>query len=326
MKRLGLRARAIGLTCVVAVMFLGWQPVIGARDDVQVAETISLQKLGGVYHLPVELNGFLELMFILDTGAAEMSIPANVVQSLMRSGTLDERDYLDGKTFILANGRRVESPRVLLRKVKIGHRVLRNVPATVSEPHSPLLLGQSLLEKVGGYTFDSHRQLLVLHANPKEGIGNPLPAVSDQNFTPYDTDRVTKNEVESVVERFFLSVSQQEYDVSWQTLSTYSQNTIVAMVAQEAKRSPDLIRELFDQNHRSVQMGFWTSFRDTSLISKVAPHAVIRVTQQKFGMATVMVWVGGDQLRFDLYEEDGKWRLGLIESLERSKKMTKPED
>lgn len=322
MKGLGLRARLLGLLIAVLLGFAGAAP-LQARPDVQVGEVIALQKLGGVYHVPVELNGFLELMFILDTGAAEMSIPSNVVQSLMRAGTVDENDYLSGKIFVLANGRRVESPRIMLRKVKIGHRVLHNVPATVSEAHSPLLLGQSLLEKMGSYTFDPQSQLLVLHGNPQDDMGERVPVAAHEEVQPYESEPVNKNEVESVVERFFLSVSRQEYDVSWHTLSTYSQNTIVAMVAKEADMAPEVIRELFEENHRSVQMGFWTSFRDTSLISQLTPHAVFRQTSQAFGQATVTVWVGSDQLRFDLYEEDGKWRLGLIESLERAKKLPK---
>lgn len=310
-----------GVILLTLVSLMLGAPSLQADTDVQVAESIQLQKLGGVYHLPVELNGFLELMFILDTGAAEMSIPSNVVQSLMRAGTLNESDYLEGKTFVLANGKRVVSPRVLLKKVKIGHRVLRNVPATVSEAHSPLLLGQSLLEKVGSYTFDSGEQLLVLHGGPVSKESPNLPVARHIEVEPYRPKASSKNEVESVVERFFLSVSRQEYDVSWQTLSTYSQNKIVTMVAQEADLAPEMIRELFDTNHRSVQIGFWTSFRDTSLISQMSPQAVIRETGRDLGRATVTVWIGSDQLRFDLYEEDGMWRLGLIESLEKNKTL-----
>lgn len=325
MQGMGLFTRCGVILFTLVSLILG-APSLHAKTDVEVAESIPLQKLGGVYHLPVELNGFLELMFILDTGAAEMSIPSNVVQSLMRAGTLDESDYLEGKAFVLANGKRIVSPRVLLKKVKIGHRVLRNVPATVSEAHSPLLLGQSLLEKVGSYTFDSAQQLLVLHGGTAPTESPNFPLTRNIEIEPYRPIASNKNEVESVVEKFFLSVSSQDFDVSWQTLSTYSQNKIVSMVAQEADLSPEMIRELFDTNHRSVQIGFWTSFRDTSLISQMTPEAVIRQTSRDLGRATVTVWIGPDQLRFDLYEEDGMWRLGLIESLEKNKTLKASQD
>lgn len=308
------------LTAFSLIFLLLGGSAAAAQDG---GEIIPLDKLGGVYHLPVELNGFLQLSFILDTGAAEMSIPANVVNILRVSGTLKESDILSGKIFILANGRRVESPRVLIRKVKIGNRVLRNVPATVSEEDSPLLLGQSLLEKVGSYTFDSHRQVLVLHSNPSQPMGNPVPESGIRHSTNFLQHSVEKKPTEDVVERFFMSVATEDFGVSWNILSTYSQNTIVSMVAEEADSPPEVIRELFENNHRAVRRGFWASFRDSSKIPSFVPHATYRQLEEAPGMATVKVLVGDEELRFEVYEEDGKWKLGLIESIERFRSLKK---
>ena len=43
------------------------------------AEDIPLSKRGGVYELPVKINGVLTLNFVLDSGASEVLIPADVV-------------------------------------------------------------------------------------------------------------------------------------------------------------------------------------------------------------------------------------------------------
>ncbi len=46
---------------------------------------IHLEKSRGVYELPVRVNGVLTLDFVLDTGAAEVNIPANIAAQLLRS-------------------------------------------------------------------------------------------------------------------------------------------------------------------------------------------------------------------------------------------------
>jgi len=42
-----------------------------------------LGKNGGVYTLPVRINGVMTLNFILDTGASEVSIPADVLRNII---------------------------------------------------------------------------------------------------------------------------------------------------------------------------------------------------------------------------------------------------
>jgi hypothetical protein len=263
----------------------------------------------------------MDLMFILDTGAADMSLPRDVVQSLIQSGTLSESDLIPSKIYILADGTRVKSPRVTIHKVKIGNRVLHNVPATVSDSGSPLLLGQSLLEKVGSYTFDAARQVLVLHSETgsPQGLTLPAPGVAPaERLLPLAQQL---NDTETVVEQFFSSIAAKNFLDSWKMLSTYSQDTIVTMVAEEAEKSPELIRSLFEINHRSVQSGFWDSFRASSQIPALVPRAIYHQTNRNENFATVLVRVGEEEIRFELYEEKGGWKLGLIESIERFRSL-----
>lgn len=309
------------LVFTVLLVLGGFTPSLQAEISLQ--EEIPLQKKAGVYHLPVELNDVMSLMFILDTGAADMSLPQEVVQSLIQSGTIKAEDFISSKIYILADGTRVRSPRVMIHKVKIGNRVLHNVPATVSESGGPLLLGQSLLEKIGSYTFDGNRQVLVLHAetNDPQGPILPAPAIApSERLLPLAQQL---NETEKVVEQFFVSIAAENFLDSWKMLSAYSQSTIVSMVASEAEKPPELIRSLFDSNHRSVQSGFWTSFRSSSKIPTLVPLALYHQTDRSGSFATVMVRVGEEEIRFELYEEKGNWKLGLIESIERFRSLNK---
>jgi hypothetical protein len=60
---------------------------------------IPLQKQGGVYSLPVRINGVITLDFILDSGASEVTIPADVALTLLRAGTISGGDFLDSYAF-----------------------------------------------------------------------------------------------------------------------------------------------------------------------------------------------------------------------------------
>src|SRR5262249_46333751 len=125
-------------------------------------EQIPLIKKGGVYQLPVEINGVITLNFLLDTGAAEVNIPADVVLTLLRTGTIKDTDFLPGTTYAVADGSRVKSSRFLLRSLKIGNRHVTNVAASIGPASSTLLLGQSFLENLGTWGIDSQRQVLTL--------------------------------------------------------------------------------------------------------------------------------------------------------------------
>ena len=130
------------------------------------AEEIPLNKEGGLYTIPVEINGVLTLQFILDSGAAEVLIPADVALTLIRAGTIQQSDFLPGRTYTLADGTTVQSPRFILRRLKIGTRLLTQVPASIGNLSSMLLLGQSVLERFGTWSMDNQRRMLVLGPVP----------------------------------------------------------------------------------------------------------------------------------------------------------------
>ena len=123
---------------------------------------VAVKKVGGVYSLPVELNEVLKINFIFDSGASDVSISPDVALTLLKAETIKDSDWLQGEYYKFADGSIAKSKRFKLKSLKIGNKVIRNVTCSISNSiDSPMLLGQSVLNKFGKYTFDNKRQLLI---------------------------------------------------------------------------------------------------------------------------------------------------------------------
>ena len=139
-----------------AIDSFGYQPAPAGLNEVPFV------KLGGVYEVQVELNDVLKIRLIIDSGASEVLIAPDVALTLYRTGTITESDWLPGKTYRFADGSTAQSARFLLKRIKIGNRSFDSVPCAISSQISaPMLLGQSVLERLGKYTFDYDRGVIV---------------------------------------------------------------------------------------------------------------------------------------------------------------------
>jgi hypothetical protein len=65
---------------------------------------VPVKKNGGIFVVPVEINGALTLEFGVDSGAADVSIPLDVFSTLKRTGTLRDSDIIGRSTYVLADG------------------------------------------------------------------------------------------------------------------------------------------------------------------------------------------------------------------------------
>ena len=124
--------------------------------------TVPFEKEGDTFLVPVAINGELTLKFTIDSGASDVSIPADVVLTLLRTGTLTHDDFLGTKTYRLADGSTIPSQTFRIRSLKLGDRVLRNVTASVAPVTGTLLLGQSFLSRFRAWSIDNQRQVLLL--------------------------------------------------------------------------------------------------------------------------------------------------------------------
>jgi hypothetical protein len=123
---------------------------------------VGLVKENGTFKVPVLINGIIPLHFTVDSGAADVSIPSDVVSTLVRLGTILPTDFLGTQTYILADGSRVPSPTFRISSLKVGDRVIENILGSVADAKGGLLLGQSFLSRFKLVSFDYQRQVLVL--------------------------------------------------------------------------------------------------------------------------------------------------------------------
>lgn len=121
-----------------------------------------LIKQGGVFTIPVKINGVMSLDFIVDSGASDVQIPADVASTLLRTQTIKPNDFLPGKLYRLADGSIIRSRRFSIRSMEIGGIVVRNVPAGIGSPNGELLLGQSFLSRFPSWSIDNKSHRLVL--------------------------------------------------------------------------------------------------------------------------------------------------------------------
>jgi hypothetical protein len=140
------------LYCVAVLVVIPWA----------IAEEIQLTTRGGTFSIPVQLNNTVTLNFVLDTGAADVAVPADVVSTLLRSGTLTERDFVGSATYVMADGSKIPSPRFVLREVRIGNHSVRDVLASASSARGQPLLGQTFLSKLPHWSVDYRRNVLLV--------------------------------------------------------------------------------------------------------------------------------------------------------------------
>lgn len=126
-------------------------------------EIVSIEPRGGAYVVPVLINGVLRVKFIVDSGAADVSIPAEVAATLQKLGTLSGDDFLGIKTYILADGSRVPSEIYKIASLKIGGRVMQNVTVRITSGKSGALLGQSFLSRLNSWSMDNSRRILIIN-------------------------------------------------------------------------------------------------------------------------------------------------------------------
>jgi predicted aspartyl protease len=124
---------------------------------------VALQIEGGTFVVLVLVNGAIKLDFIIDSGSADVSVPADVVMTLIRTGTIGNGDFRGSTTYRLADGSTLPSPNFNIRSLKVGNLYLKNVMGSVSPVNGTPLLGQSFLSRFRSWSIDNRRQVLILN-------------------------------------------------------------------------------------------------------------------------------------------------------------------
>jgi hypothetical protein len=98
-----------------------------------------------------------------EAGVGDVSIPADVVGTLLRTETITAADFLDKQTYKLADGSTLPSQRFVIRTFKIGDKTLENVVGNIAPVEGSLLLGQSFLSRFKSWSIDNQRRALILN-------------------------------------------------------------------------------------------------------------------------------------------------------------------
>ncbi len=124
--------------------------------------SVPMIKMGGVYEIPILINGVLKLNFIFDAGAADVSISSDVALTLIRTGTVKNEDFIGTETYKFADGSTAKSKVFLIKEIQIGDKKVFNIKTSISNSlTAPLLLGQSVLNKFGKVTIDYKKEIIV---------------------------------------------------------------------------------------------------------------------------------------------------------------------
>jgi hypothetical protein len=140
-------------------------------------EEVVMHKEGGVYVIPVRFNGMITLNAIIDSGASDVVMPADVVLTLMRTKTISDRDFIGQETVILADGSKAPSTRFKIRSLEVGRQTFRDVTAAITNEEGQILLGQSFLERCKRWSVDYDRHILSLDcgaSNSADSLTNLL--------------------------------------------------------------------------------------------------------------------------------------------------------
>lgn len=136
------------------------------EDQAASGETVTTEvpftKENGVCKVKCNING-LPLHFIFDTGASDVTISMVEANFMMKNGYLSSTDVIGNQRYVDANGDISVGTVLNLKNVNFGGLDLNNVRASVvRNQKAPLLLGQSVLGRLGRIEIDNAKGMLMI--------------------------------------------------------------------------------------------------------------------------------------------------------------------
>lgn len=143
------------------------RPVVGIHKETTSPEAVEIPftPTGGVTEVSCMINN-LPLKFIFDTGASVVSLSMVEATFMIKNGYLKQSDVVGTGNFLDANGNVSEGTVINLREIDLGGLKLDNVRASVVRNQTaPLLLGQSVLGRLGKIEIDNLNKKLIIKPN-----------------------------------------------------------------------------------------------------------------------------------------------------------------
>lgn len=119
----------------------------------------------GVTKVDCTING-LPLNFIFDTGASDVTISQTEANFMFKNGYLSQRDIIGKQRYQTADGNVSIGTTFILNHINFGGLELTGVKASVvANQKAPLLLGQTVLKRLGKIEIDNERRVLKITTN-----------------------------------------------------------------------------------------------------------------------------------------------------------------
>lgn len=132
-----------------------------SNEGSEKTDKISLKEKNGIFIVNVNFKN-VSAPFILDSGAAEISISSTLEKELITKGIINKNDYLSDGLYRVADGRIVSQRRVMLKQVTVGKFTIRNIPASIGGENIPLLLGKNFFDKFNHWSINNSENILEL--------------------------------------------------------------------------------------------------------------------------------------------------------------------
>uniref|UniRef100_UPI003A8D00D3 retroviral-like aspartic protease family protein n=1 Tax=Prevotella pectinovora TaxID=1602169 RepID=UPI003A8D00D3 len=133
---------------------------VGLEEYDEKVVEVPFTKDAGICKVKCTING-LPLHSYFDTGATDVTISNVEAQFMIKNDYLNPTDVKGSAYYSTADGNITAGTVILLRKVDFGGLELTNVRASVVDnQQAPLLLGQSVLSKLGKVEIDNEKHVL----------------------------------------------------------------------------------------------------------------------------------------------------------------------
>lgn len=121
---------------------------------------VPFSKANGVTKVDCTINN-LPLNFVFDTGASDVTLSQVEADFMLKNGYLNDKDVVGSQRYQTADGNISVGTVINLRRIHFGGLELNNIRASVvKSQNAPLLLGQSVLQRLGKIEIDNERQVL----------------------------------------------------------------------------------------------------------------------------------------------------------------------
>jgi clan AA aspartic protease (TIGR02281 family) len=196
-----------------------WQskPQDAVKGEVRVVE-VPFSPAGGVTTVKCAING-LPLTFIFDTGASSVSLSKVEADFMYKNGYLTDKDIVGKQYFQTADGNISVGTVINLKEIVFGGLTLTNVRASVTQSQSaPLLLGQSVLQRLGKIEIDNEKRVLKI--------------TTTENVTPV-AEEIVEKAVEDVISNATDEIEELVTEEETEVVETLAAEDIVVEVIEE---------------------------------------------------------------------------------------------